>query len=43
MTWVKEEGALLLRSGGNILDDRKACRSGGAIMIVHRNLEGSAL
>jgi len=42
VTWVEENGTLLLRNGCGVLDHRKACRSNGAIVIVHRNPKGSA-
>ena len=42
ITWVDEDGTLL-RSSRGILDDRKACCSGRAVVAVHRNIEGSAL
>jgi hypothetical protein len=42
MTWVEEDGALLQSSRG-ILDHRKACRSSRVVVVVHRNIEGSAL
>lgn len=42
MTWIEEDGTLL-GGGGGVFDDGKACGSGGCVMIVHRNLEGSAL
>ena len=43
ITRVEEESTLLLRSGRSVLDHRKACRSSGAIVVVHRNLKSSAL
>jgi hypothetical protein len=42
MTWVKEDGTLLGSSRG-ILDHREACRSSRAVMVIHQNIEGSAL
>jgi hypothetical protein len=42
LTWVEEDGTLL-RSSRGILDHREACRSGRAVVVVHRNIEGSAL
>jgi len=42
MTWIEEDGAQLLRSS-RVLDHRETRIAGRAVMIVHRNLEVSAL
>jgi len=42
MTWIEEDGAQLLRSRRG-LDHRKTRIAGGIVVIVHRNLEVSAL
>ena len=42
ITWVKEDGTLLLYSCG-ILHYGEACISSRAIMVIHRNLEISTL
>jgi hypothetical protein len=42
ITWVDEDGTLL-RSSCGILDHCEACRPGGGVVVVHRNIEGSAL
>jgi len=42
MTWIEEDGAQLLRSR-RVLDHRETRIAGGAVVIVHRNLEVSAL
>jgi hypothetical protein len=41
ITWIEEDTTELLRSRG-VLDYRKACVTGGGVMIVHRNLEVGA-
>ena len=41
-TWIEEDNTLLESSRG-ILDDRKVCRSGRAVVMVYWNLEVSAL
>ena len=43
MTWIEKDGTQFPRSGRGVLDHRKTCRSSGAIIIVHWNLEESAL
>ena len=43
ITWVEEDGTQLIRNGRGVLDHRKACRSGRAVVIIHWNLEVSAL
>ena len=42
ITWVEEDGAQLLRSSRSVLDYREACRSSRTVVIVHRNIQGSA-
>ena len=42
MTWIEEDGAQLLRSRRG-LDHRETRIAGGIVVIVHRNLEVSAL
>jgi hypothetical protein len=39
ITWVEEDGAQFLRSSRGVLDYREPCRSGRAVVIVHRNIE----
>ena len=43
ITWIEEDAAQLLGSSCSILDHREACFTGRAVMIVHWNLEVSAL
>ena len=43
ITWIEEYCTILLRNSCSVLDHRKACRSSGAVMVVHRNFEESAL
>ena len=43
ITWIEEDGAQLRRDGRAVLDHRQMCRTGGAVVVVHRNIEGSAL
>ena len=39
VTWVEEDGALLIRNSRGVLDHRQTCRSSGAVVIIHWNLE----
>ena len=43
ITWIEENSTELRRNGRGDLDHRKVCRSSRAVMIVHRDIEGSAL
>ena len=43
ITWIEEDAAQLLGSGCSILDHGKACFTGRAVVIVHWDLEISAL
>jgi len=43
ITWIEEYSTLLLRNGCSVLHHREACRSSGAVMVIHRNLEESTL
>ena len=42
ITWIEEYGALLLRNSCGVFNDCKACRSSGAVMVVHGDVEESA-
>ena len=39
VTWVKEDGAQLIWNSRGVLDRRQTCRSGGAVVVIHWNLE----
>jgi len=43
ITWIEEDGTELRRNGRSDFDHRKVCQSSGSIVIVHRDIEGSAL
>jgi len=43
ITWIKEDGALLLRDSRCVLCYRKTCYSSGTIVVIHWDLEKSAL
>jgi len=43
VTWIEEDGTKLRRSRRGVLDHREVCRSSGAVVIVHRNIEDPAL
>ena len=43
VTWVEEDGTQLLRSGHRVLGHRKLCITSRTVVVVHRNLEVSAL
>ena len=43
ITWIEEDAAQLLGSSCSILNHRKACLAGRAVVIVHWDLEISAL
>ena len=43
ITWVEENSSQLICDSRGVLGYRKACRSDGAIMIIHWNLEVSTL
>ena len=39
ITWVEEDGALLIWNSRGVLDYRQTCCSGGAVVITHWNFE----